>query len=82
MVKDKGLTLFTMAYFSVAPTEGVESTPLWKIHLLSSEPNSFLHSRLYINKELIYKREIRRFKTMHLVVGQSSAADFDLRVGI
>ena len=35
---------------------GGDSTPLWKIHFGVSEPKSFLHSHLYIYRQLKSKR--------------------------
>jgi hypothetical protein len=47
------LTLFPTAYFfRGSHREGWIPLPLWIIHFGVSEPNSFLHSQLYIYKEL------------------------------
>ena len=43
-------------FFSWLPWGGWNPTPLWKIHLGVSEPNSFLHSQSCIYKQLRYKR--------------------------
>ena len=51
------LTLFPTAYFfRGSHGGGWNPPPLWKIHFGVSEPNSFLHSQLYIYKELRSKR--------------------------